>query len=523
MKRMMTGGLLALCLTATAQSLHVKSGQTVYAFRADDLGEMNFEANGGRVCVMGHWFDVDCVDYIVTDPSEVADGVVLVDYAADGPHVTVAGDLADYVEVTVEGAHVAVTQADNVGEATCGEITYRLSGQAADGGFLLTGSYKARIELAGLSLTNPAGPALDIQNGKRIELSVGSGTENTLADGVGGDWKGCIACKGHLELKGKGTLNVRGNTNHAVYAKEYVTVKNCTLNVLGAVADGVNCNQYFTLESGTLSIAAVGDDGVQVSFKDATDREAEDTGSLTVAGGTLTADVPAASVKGLKAEGDVLIAGGDVTVTAKGSGSEGIESKQTLTVSGGRVTVTAHDDALNSGRDMYLQGGNIVAMAANNDGIDSNGNLYITGGTVLALGAGGAECGFDVNDESGCQLYLTGGTVLGVGGRNASPASSGSDRQAYVSGSQTVTAGSAVTLLDGGSQLAAFTVPDSYGSSSSWNNGPNWGPGGGGGNNRPGMGGGSTGGGLLLSCPGLTQGSSYTLTVGSASAAVTAQ
>lgn len=84
------------------------------------------------------------------------------------------------------------------------------------------------------------------------------------------------------------------------------------------------------------------------------------------------------------------------------------------------------------------------------------------------------------------------------------------DSQPYVSSSQAVTAGSTVTLLDG--------------SNSSWNNGPNWGPGGGGGNNRPGMGGGSTtGGGLLLSCPALTQGSSYTLTVGSASATVTAQ
>ena len=98
------------------------------------------------------------------------------------------------------------------------------------------------------------------------------------------------------------------------------------------------------------------------------------------------------------------------------------------------------------------------------------------------------------------------------------------DRQPYVSSSQAMTSGSAVTLLDGSSQIAAFTIPDSYGSSSSWNNGPNWGPGGGGGNNRPGMGGGSTtGGGLLLSCPALTQGSSYTLTVGSASATVTAQ
>ena len=82
-------------------------------------------------------------------------------------------------------------------------------------------------------------------------------------------------------------LNVYGNTAHAVYAKEYVEMKNCTLNVLSAVKDGINCNQYFLLESGALNISGVQDDGVQVSYKDDTDREAEDTGTITIAGGSV--------------------------------------------------------------------------------------------------------------------------------------------------------------------------------------------------------------------------------------------
>lgn len=519
MKKIILLCLSACCsLFASAQTLYVKTHHATYAYAADEVGEMPY-SDGERLYVMGHAFELTEVAELFFDRTPVAQGTVTVDFNGETAQVVIAGRLADFVQATVDGAHVFLVQSEEVGDATCGEITYHLTGQTDNGELALEGSYKARIELAGLTLTNPKGAALNIQNGKRIELSVASETVNTLTDGTSGDWKGCITCKGHLELKGKGTLNVTGRTNHAVFSKEYLTLKNCTLNVLGAVADGVNCNQYFTMESGTLNIEAVGDDGVQVSFKDETDREAEDTGELTVLGGTLNVVAPAASVKGLKAEGNLLIAGGEVTVTTKGNGSEGIESKKELTISGGNVTVTAHDNGINSAGNMYLQGGNVVSMASNNDGIDSNGHMYISGGTVLALGAGSVECGIDVNDEGGYSLYITGGTVLGIGGRNSLPSSSSASTQPYVSGSGSVTAGSAVTLSDGSSTLASFTIPEGYSGSSSGSF-PFWGPGGG--NNRPG-GGGTTGGGILLSCPGITKGGSYTLTVGTGSSTVTGQ
>ena len=76
-----------------------------------------------------------------------------------------------------------------------------------------------------------------------------------------------------------------------------------------------------------------------------------------------------------------------------------------------------------------------------------------------------------------------------------------------------------MTLSDGSSTLASFTIPEGYSGSSSGSF-PFWGPGGG--KNRPG-GGGTTGGGILLSCPGITKGGSYTLTVGTGSSTVTGQ
>ena len=162
---------------------------------------------------------------------------------------------------------------------------------------------------------------------------------------------------------------------------------------------------------------------------------------------------------------------------------------------------------------MYIKGGNITVVATNNDGLDANGNLYIEGGVVRAFGAGSPECGLDANEEQNYHVYFTGGMVLAVGGGNSVPNSSAST-QPYVSGSATLKAGSTVTLSSNGTTLATFTVPSNYTSSGSSM----------GGGGRPGRpGGGSSGGSsVLVTCPGLTSGSSYTLTCGSTSSTVTA-
>lgn len=112
--------------------------------------------------------------------------------------------------------------------------------------------------------------------------------------------------------------------------------------------------------------------------------------------------------------------------------------------------------------------------------------------------------------------------MLAVGGGNSVPSTSAST-QAYVSGNVSVSAGNEITLKSGSTTLATFTVPSNYGTSSrpSMDSRFGGGPGGGG----PGGGGGGPGGGsgsVLITCAGLTSGSSYTLTSGSSSASVTA-
>ena len=632
MKRFVTSMIIAgsAFLGTEAQTLNVVTGNITYAFPAAQTGNMTYQ-DSETLTVMGKTFSVADITRMYVDNSSVTDNTVSVSYSTATATVTVAGNVAQYVTPTVAGAHVSIVQSAEVSDDVCGEITYTLAGSSTDGEFSMEGSYKASLELNGLTLTNPSGAPLNIQNGKRIDLSVKKGTENTLTDAASGDWKGCIVCKGHLELKGKGTLNVYGNTAHAIYAKEYVEMKNCTVNVLSAVKDGINCNQYFLMESGSLTVSGVADDGVQVSYKDDTDREAEDTGSLTIAGGTVNIAVTGTATKGLKAEGDLTVTdgtitittsgggtwdtddqktkaascisadgniqidggtltltssgsggkgingdgtltinggsvtvsttggmyayvngteynnytgntdnldsdyksspkgmkidgnvdinGGTINVTTTGNGAEGIESKAVLTINDGTIVINAYDDAINSSSHMYIKGGDITVVASNNDGLDSNGNMYISGGTIKAFGTTSPECGIDANEEDGYSVIFTGGTLLAVGGGNSVPSTSEST-QPYVTTTMSVSANSEIAIKSGSTTLATFTVPSNY---SSGNSGG--GHGGFGGMNAPGGGGGGWGGSgssILISCPSLTSGSSYTVTSGSSSATATA-
>ena len=147
-----------------------------------------------------------------------------------------AGNVAQYLTITQEGAHVSITQSDDLAE----EITYTLSGTTTDGEFYMSGSYKATLALNGLTLTNAtpvySGATIHVQNGKRINMKVITGTTNTLVDAASGSQKGCLYVKGHAEFKQNGTLNIVGNVKHGIKAGEYVSVKNATINVTSSSA-----------------------------------------------------------------------------------------------------------------------------------------------------------------------------------------------------------------------------------------------------------------------------------------------
>jgi len=372
-------------MAAAAQTLNVTTGGTTYQFPADQTGTMTF-SGGTQMTIIGKTFDISQIGKMWTDDSSLKDNNVNIQYNGTEALVCVAGNIAQYVDVTISGAHVSIAQSSMV-DYTVGEVTYNLSGTSTDGEFAMSGSYKATVTLNGLTLTNPTGAPINITNGKRIEMSVKKDTENTLVDGAGGSQKGCLYVKGHLELKGKGILNITGNTSHAIKSGEYVEIKNCTVNILKSVKDGINCSQYFLMESGTLSMKSIGDDGIQCDLEGdtstgmLTDHEDEDSGNIYLLGGTISATITADACKGINAEGDMLIEGGDITITTSGGGlwdSKKLKTKSSSCLSAdGNITISGGTLTLNS-------------TGAGGKGINADGAFTLDGGTTIIKTSGNA-------------------------------------------------------------------------------------------------------------------------------------
>ena len=324
----------------------------------------------------------------VPSSDDLEDNTVVIYYNEEEATVVAASNIADYVSANITGAQVTLTQSGDVNEAI-GEITYILNGGSSNGSLVFEGSYKSTIMLNGLSLTNKSGAAIDIQNGKRIKVKLADGTFNSLTDGADGNQKASLYCKGHLEFSGSGSLNVVGNTAHAISAKEYIEIKKSEITVTKAVKDGINCNQYFLMESGTITISGTGDDGIQVSYKDDTDREAEDTGTLTINGGSLNISVTADAAKALKADNDIIVAGGTINANVSGNGIWDSEKSKTkasaclgadhnVEISDGTLTLSATGSGgkgINCDNEFNFSGGNLNISTSGGMLVYSNGSL----------------------------------------------------------------------------------------------------------------------------------------------------
>ena len=345
---------------------------------------------GGTTLTVGN--DVftisDITSMLVTSSSSssVEANTVNIVYNGSTATVTMADNVSAYVTAEVSGAHVTITQS-NTGAIDGEEITYVLSGSTTDGSLTLDGSYKCTLSLAGLTMTNPSGAAINITNKKRRQLSAKNGTENTLTDGSDGSQKACIYSKGQLQLQGKGTLNVAGNTKHAIKSGDYITVKNLTLNITKAVGDGISCEEYFQMKSGSVTISGVGDDGVQcdlagdASTGETADHDDEDSGNVYLEGGTLNITVTAAAAKGVKSDGDMKISDGDITVKTTGGGAWDSDDKKTKASS-----------CLSADGNITISGGtlNLTSTGAGGKGINGDGTFTATGGTLTIKTSGNA-------------------------------------------------------------------------------------------------------------------------------------
>ena len=539
--------------TAAGTSLQDNTGSTASSATTTSSDVATFDVAINRASLSEQEsIPADDNDYVENTTFTKSVGIVFSDGGA-----TFSGDI-DGTEISVEESDGDVV----VRSTTSAFVAYTVTGSTTDGSLKIYSDKKFRLELAGLSIQNPTGAAINIQSKKRVFVVLASGTTNTLQDGTAyadadgsEDMKACFFSEGQLCFSGTGSLSVTGNCKAGIRSDDYVTFRpgvniyvkttagngikgNDAVNILGGVinvetsataAKAISTDGHLRISGGRTTAIVTGGATYDTSEQDVVGSaglKADST--LTISGGEvcikntgaggkgISTDMQTylqggtvsvittgktysysgrldSKAKGIKSDGNLVVSGGTVRVRATGGdGSEGIESKGTISIEGGNVQVLAYDDAINAASHLYIKGGNVYARSTGNDGLDSNGNTYIQGGTTVVYGTKAPECGIDANEEDGYTVYFTGGSLFAVGGGNSVPTNSNST-QGYVAASGSFSAGSAATIASGSQTLATFSLPDSYSNGS-----------------------------ILVTAQGMTAGNSYTLTLGSATASLTA-
>ena len=386
------------------QYMRVWQGEDSQRISLADASSMAF--SGSSVNIAGKNYSLSSVDSITIVKT------VAIQWNGSTAQVNIPDAAKKDVQVSVNGGHVTITN-NNVSE----EMEFVLAGESTNGSLTYNGQYKAKFHLNGLNLTSATGGALDIQCGKRIDLILTEGTQNSLADAKTGSQKAALYCKGHLEVQGGGSLSVTGNSKHAIGTKEYLLLKKNTgaINILGAASDALHVGQYFQMNGGTVNIDAnTMADGIQVEATgDAAD---ELNGQVIIKGGTINATIAHEDCKGIKnggsedkkvSCGNITVTGGTIKINANGNGSRGIQTEADMLI--------ADTDAATN-ITISAAGGLCTQKECADDphrcmGMKIDGKLTVNGGTTTVTNTGkksrGIKVGTYVNNGGTVNATIT--------------------------------------------------------------------------------------------------------------------
>lgn len=360
------------------------------------------------------WSDVPDAEYVETSETVVTDksheeyddfvenstfaSTIMIDYSDTS--ASVSGEVSG-VTVATNGAHVVVN-------SSVAGVEYVLSGQSSNGSFKVYSDKKLKLTLAGVSLTNGSGAAVNIQSGKRVFVELKDGTDNKLTDAAtystvsGEDEKGCFFSEGQLIFSGTGSLTVKGNSKHGICSDDYVRFRSgCNVTIASAVKDGVHTNEKVIVSGGKLTVTASSDgiecekgfidirggeitvtatdDAIVASYEE---NDTSITPYISVSGGLLKLCTTGDKGMGLKATGNITVAGGILKAEVKGAASKAITADGDVLLSGGKMVL------LTSGEGLYED--NDISSAA---GIKCDGNMKINGTALYIKSTGAAGKG----------------------------------------------------------------------------------------------------------------------------------
>lgn len=348
--------------------------------------------------------------------------VILINFSETG--VTCNSNVSDVTYTITNNTHIVIN-------STRSKVGYMVRGSCSNGSLKIYSTKKFQIMTNNLTLTNPTGPAINIQSGKTVYFTLGTNTINTLCDGTAyatptigtdgteEDQKGTLFSEGQLIFNGTGTLNVTSLGGHGICSDDYIRIRSGIINVT-ALKDGFNTNDLFrigrtataspvivvkadgngidcgkgniTIEAGKLDINS-GGEAIKAEYEGT---DATITANTIISGGYINARTEDEKSSIFKTSGDFTLNAGNIHGEVKGNGSKIINSNGNITVEGGNITGIANgtlsSDTTTAGGfkcdgDLLINNGNIAINCGGegSKGFNCNGSTTINGGSITLL------------------------------------------------------------------------------------------------------------------------------------------
>ena len=455
-------------------------------------------------------------------------------------------DLTNATKITLSDTNINISgsgaeEKDGTVTITEGGV-YVFSGSLSNGRIVVNAPNKeVTVVLNGADITCSYSSPLYVYKSSSATVYLLKDTENKLTDGESYTYSdsysssedeepnACLYSKSDLIIAGAGSLTVNANFNNSITSKDTLRIDSASITV-NAKNHGINGKDYLTLKSAKVSVTSGGDalrstndsdealgyitsvnsDLTLVSGEDGMQAETVMTisgGNINIkSGGGSGAKISGdASAKGIKAgkniaildgtfildccddalhsNGGAEISGGTFAIS---TGDDGIHADENLKISGGTINISKSYEGL-EGATIDISGGKIN-IDSSGDGIDSNGNLTVSGGEIYVSGPiSGGDSALDYDGTAA----ITGGIFIAAGSSGMAQNFGDSSTQGSIMLTYQSFASGKISVADSsGNVLAEYTPSKNYSC-------------------------------VVISCPGLTKGSTYSVSACGQSQSVT--
>lgn len=345
----------------TTESITLSSDGSMVNFNMkDNAGNHSFNYTEIQKVTIGESQDVVSITFNETDAQ------ILNPYGFEG------------VSITKTNANITINSTSNK------EVTYEISGTTSNGSITINSNSPFTLALNGTNISNSSFSAININSNVLATIKLVNGTVSTLTDGDEGA-NGCIFSTGSLKFSGNGTLNICGNTKHAIACEQSIEIESGTINVESSLSDGIHSTTSFIMNDGTVNVKNIGGDAVD-----------GDTGTIQINGGTLNLNVTVDDKKGIKCDDKLTINGGNINISLPANQGKAFRTKANMEILDGNIIVNASGNVVVTDNDpsycSIIKASGTFSMSKGSlkvihtgiagKGISADGNINISGGEI---------------------------------------------------------------------------------------------------------------------------------------------